>query len=115
MASVDSVDKTQVPPSIPLSRTRGAAVSPATERVIGRVFTYALLLLGAIIMFFPLFWMFTASFKPQWQIFTQPPIWIPSEWIEVQAGNTPEGLPTWYANNPNGQRQQAIKIGTRRY
>jgi multiple sugar transport system permease protein len=118
MASVDRVDKTQVPSSLPLSRARGAAVSPATGRVIGRVFTYALLLLGAIIMFFPLFWMFTASFKPQWQIFTQPPIWIPSEWIEVQAGNTPEGLPTWYATSigsANGQPQLVIKIGTRRY
>ncbi len=115
MARVDSVDKAQTPPSIPLSRPRGLTVSQSSGRIIGRVFTYTLLLIGAIIMFFPLFWMFTASFKPQWQIFTQPPIWIPSEWIEVRAGNTPEGLPTWYANSPDGQRQEVIKIGTRRY
>ncbi len=115
MASVDSVDKAQVPPSIPLSKPRGMEVSQATGRRIGKVFTYTLLVAGATIMFFPLFWMFIASFKPQWQIFTQPPIWIPSEWIEVQAGNTPEGIPTWYATDSSGKQQHVIKVGTRRY
>ena len=53
----------------------------------------ALLFIGALVMLFPILWMFTASLKPEWQILAQPPIWIPSRWIHVQAGNTaPDGV-----------------------
>src|SRR5258706_7923570 len=115
MARVDPLGNTEVPRSIGLPRPRQLRMGQTVRARIGRVLTYTLLLIGAIIMFFPMFWMFTASFKPQWQIFTSPPIWIPSEWITVQAGNTTEEIPTWYATDSSGQRRDVIKVGTRRY
>jgi len=90
-----------------LSRSRG--------RLIGSIFTYTLLILGGIVMIFPLFWMFTASFKPEWQILAQPPIWIPSEWIQARGGSTPYEFPIWIATDSTGQPQEVIKIGVRRF
>jgi ABC-type glycerol-3-phosphate transport system permease component len=66
-------------------------------------------------MIFPLVWMFTSSFKPEWQILAQPPIWIPSEWVHAQAGTTTQEFPLWNAPDPNGQTQQVIKVGVRRF
>src|SRR5262249_4787805 len=115
MAHVDRVGKTSASPGVRLSSAREFEMSQSTGRSIGHLLTYAVLIAGALVMIFPLFWMFTSSFKPSWQIFTQPPIWIPSEWIEVRAGNTAQSIPTWYASPAGGQRQEVIKIGTRRY
>jgi ABC-type glycerol-3-phosphate transport system permease component len=77
--------------------------------------TYILLVFGAFMMAFPLIWMFLASFKPEWQILTNPPIWIPSEWIHVQAGDTTKEIALWKVQNPAGDEQRVFTIGTRRY
>ncbi len=101
--------------SATVSEARGLSLSRSTGRRIGSIITYTLLFLGAVVMIFPLFWMFTSSFKPEWQILTQPPIWIPSEWIHAQAGNTTQEFPLWTAPDPDGQRQEVIKVGVRRF
>lgn len=109
-----TVDKAQPALQQPV-RLRGLSISKSTGRRIGRFVTYSMLTLGAVVMLFPIFWMFTASFKPPWQIFTQPPIWIPSEWINVQAGNTTHELPLWWARVSDTDEIEVIKVGTRRY
>lgn len=87
---------------------------PAT-RAMGRALIYLVLFAGGVVMIFPLFWMFTSSFKPEWQILAQPPIWIPSKWIHAQAGETTQEFPLWWATDPGGQQEQVIKVGVRRF
>ncbi len=99
--------------SIP--RLRSLRLSKSTSRHIRLTFTYILLVIGAITMAFPLVWMFLASFKPEWQILTNPPIWIPSEWITAQAGDTTKQIVLWKVNNPEGKEERVLTIGTRRY
>ncbi len=96
-------------------RPRGPRLSKSAGRRLRLTITYLLLIAGSITMVFPLLWMFLASFKPEWQILTNPPIWIPSEWIQAHAGDTIKELPLWYANNPEGKRERVFDIGTRRY
>jgi ABC-type glycerol-3-phosphate transport system permease component len=76
--------------------------------------SYLFLLLGAGFMLFPMLWMFSASLKPPWQIFTQPPIWIPQHWETVSAGNTNRPL-LLYRVEHEGEVQNVIRIGARRY
>ena len=85
------------------------------SRSMGRAFTYLILFVGGMVMIFPLFWMFTSSFKPEWQILAQPPIWIPSKWIHAQAGDTAQEFPLWRAVNPAGEEEEVIKAGVRRF
>lgn len=94
---------------------RRIQVSQSTGRMIGSIFTYTLLTLGGLVMIFPLFWMFAASFKPEWQILIQPPIWVPSEWIQATGGTTPYEFPVWKALDNNGQQQEVIRVGVRRF
>lgn len=76
--------------------------------------SYIFLFLGACFMVFPLLWMLSASFKPEWQIFTRPPIWIPQEWIQVQAGSENTGINT-YTVERSGEKTEVIRLGRRRY
>lgn len=97
------------------ARPRGLRLSKSTGRRVRLTITYVLLVLGAITMAFPLVWMLLASFKPEWQILTNPPIWIPSEWIHAQAGDTTKEIPLWYVDDAEGERVRVFDIGTRRY
>ncbi len=76
--------------------------------------SYFFLFVGACFMLFPLLWMLSASFKPEWQIFTRPPIWIPQEWVQVQAGSENTGINT-YSVERNGEDTEVIRLGRRRY
>jgi ABC-type glycerol-3-phosphate transport system permease component len=98
-----------------IPRLPSLRLSKSTGRRIRLTITYILLVIGAITMAFPLVWMFLASFKPEWQILTNPPIWIPSEWIRVQAGETTKEIVLWKVDNPAGQETRVFTIGTRRY
>ncbi|HZW03802.1 MAG TPA: carbohydrate ABC transporter permease [Anaerolineaceae bacterium] len=42
------------------------------------IFDYLLLLIGALIMVFPFYWMFLSAFKTPAEVNTTPPTWIPS-------------------------------------
>ncbi len=97
------------------SRPRGLRLSKSTGRIIRLGITYFLLTLGAVIMVFPMLWMLTASFKPEWQILTNPPIWIPSKWIHAPVGDTTKEVPLWYARDEEGNKLRVIEIGLRRY
>ncbi len=65
-------------------------------------------------MLFPMLWMLSASLKPPWQIFTDPPIWIPQEWETVRAGSTNREL-LLYRVEQDGVQENVIQIGSRRY
>jgi ABC-type glycerol-3-phosphate transport system permease component len=101
------------PASLPVKGSR--TLSRSTGQRIGKIITYLLLASGAVVMLFPLFWMFTSSFKPEWQILVQPPIWVPSDWIHVQAGVTTQEIPIWSAVDGSGAQQEVIRVGVRRF
>lgn len=44
------------------------------------VLTYALLILGAVVMLIPLLWLLSSSLKDSGRIFVFPPQWIPDPW-----------------------------------
>lgn len=98
-----------------LGRLPGLRMSKSTARRVRLTITYILLTVGAITMAFPLVWMFLASFKPEWQILTNPPIWIPSKWIHVNAGDSTKEIALWEVKNPEGVKERVFTIGTRRY
>lgn len=76
--------------------------------------SYSVLSLGAAFMLFPMLWMLSASLKPAWQIFTDPPIWIPHHWETIRVGNTNRELNLWQVE-VDGQNEKVIQIGLRRY
>lgn len=58
-----------------------------------RVLLYAVLVAGALVMFFPFFWMVLTSFKTLQEINISPPTILPAEWHPenyVEAWNKPE-------------------------
>ena len=48
------------------------------KRRISRFFVYFFLIIGAVIMLFPFFWMFSSAFKTTQEINRFPPQWLPS-------------------------------------
>jgi cellobiose transport system permease protein len=47
------------------------------RRAVARGFLYVGLTLLALLFVFPFYWLFVSAFKPQAQIFTVPPLWVP--------------------------------------
>src|SRR5712691_41882 len=84
------------------------------QRALRLILSYGVLILGSMLMLFPLLWMISASLKPPWQIFSNPIIWIPQKWEDAQAGNTNQTVNLWTVQR-NGQEQKVIAVGTRRY
>jgi ABC-type glycerol-3-phosphate transport system permease component len=97
-----------------MTRWQDYRTSKAWQRNLRYLVSYAILMLGAAFMLFPMLWMISSSFKPSWQIFTQPPIWIPQHWEEVRAGNTNKMMSLWQVD-VNGESQKVIQMGLRRY
>ncbi|MBI5670087.1 MAG: ABC transporter permease subunit [Chloroflexi bacterium] len=88
--------------------------SKTWQRSLRHAASYIVLALGAAFMLFPMLWMISASLKPAWQIFTDPPIWIPMHWEAVRAGNTNRMINLWTVE-VDGQSKKVIEIGVRRY
>lgn len=111
-----AIDRTSPaqPSQLDAYRLRPSRFGKTGLRRIRRLINYIFLMLGACFMLFPLLWMLSASLKPEWQIFTRPPIWIPQEWIQVQAGNENTGINT-YTVERNGENTAVIRLGRRRY
>ena len=67
---------------------------------LGRVFIYALVLVGAFLYAMPFVWMLSTSVKPAYQVYLVPPVWIPEtfQWSNywVPWGNLP--FVTFYTN-----------------
>ncbi|MCA9905446.1 MAG: hypothetical protein KC547_16435, partial [Anaerolineae bacterium] len=103
-------------PSAAQSMTRWERLrtSKGWQRNLRHAGSYALLLAGSAFMLFPMLWIISASFKPGWQIFTQPPIWIPQHWEEVRAGSTNRMISLWQVE-VDGEPQKVIELGVRRY
>lgn len=76
--------------------------------------SYVFLLIGASFMLFPLLWMLSASLKPSWQIFTDPPIWVPQHWESVTGGDTNREFQRYRVRH-NGAEEIVMEIGARRY
>lgn len=97
-----------------LTRWQLLRTSRRWQRSLRLTASYIVLLIGAMFMLFPMLWMISASFKPGWQIFTQPPIWIPQHWEEVRAGSTNRMFPLWRVP-VDGQMETVMELGVRRY
>lgn len=110
------MDTTRQRAATPTLTTRWQTVraSRVWQRASRHALSYLVLGLGAAFMLFPMLWMLSASFKPAWQIFTDPPIWIPHHWETVRAGNTNRELNLWQVE-VDGQSEKVIQLGVRRY
>lgn len=111
-----AVEQTTPAPPSPLEayRLQPSRFGQAGLKRIRMAISYFFLFIGACFMLFPLLWMLSASFKPEWQIFTRPPIWIPQKWVQVQAGSENTGINT-YSVERNGEDTEVIRLGRRRY
>ncbi len=49
--------------------------------------SHGVVILAALFVILPFFWMITASFKSEWEAFQIPPTWIPNEWMWVNYHN----------------------------
>lgn len=47
------------------------------KKLIGKIFTNLVLLVGSIVMIFPFYWMFLSAFKSPAEVNSTPPTWIP--------------------------------------
>jgi multiple sugar transport system permease protein len=54
-------------------------LSYSTKKSTKKIITYAVLLLVAVIILFPFFWMISTAFKPNTDIIKRPPIFLPSK------------------------------------
>ena len=52
-----------------------------TRRIIARVFLYAALIVGAVVMVFPFYWMIASSFKTAAEMNVFPPRMAPNNWL----------------------------------
>ena len=49
--------------------------------ILRSIFSHGIVILGGLFIIFPFYWMVMASFKTEWEAFTIPPTWIPTEWM----------------------------------
>jgi len=50
------------------------------QRVVGEGLAYLFLIVSAIVMLLPLFWMIVGGFKSEWEVTAVPAVWLPSVW-----------------------------------
>lgn len=96
------------------ARWENVRTSTRWQRGLRHAFSYIVLAFGAAFMLFPMLWMISASLKPGWQIFTDPPIWIPQHWETVRVGNTNRQINLWRVD-VEGETHTVMQIGVRRY
>jgi multiple sugar transport system permease protein len=79
------------------------APAPRATRppTIGRIATYAVLVLGAFLMLFPLFWMLSTSLKLLPDTRAYPPIWwpVPSHWQNYPEALTFQPFARYFGNS----------------
>jgi multiple sugar transport system permease protein len=108
---------TEVSQKLPTSTIPTLRTSPISlkwQRTIRHTLSYIVLIIGAMMMLFPMLWMLSASFKPSWQIFSTPIVWIPQRWESANMGSTSQTINFW-TTMLDGQPQKVVQIGTRRY
>ena len=52
-----------------------------------KVFSIVVLMILALLFLFPLFWIITGAFKPAVDIYSQEPVWWPSQWVTTNFQN----------------------------
>jgi len=71
--------------SAPVTKTASQAprweMGVSQRRLVGAFATYFMLVIGAVILMIPFFWMLSTSLKTLDEVNTWPITWIPSEWI----------------------------------
>ncbi|HEX7003791.1 MAG TPA: carbohydrate ABC transporter permease [Trueperaceae bacterium] len=86
-------------PTLRSSRSAAASGSRTRTPRVGTILSYALLLLGSVIMFFPFLWMILSSFKELREIFQLtlfPTSWSLDNYREVLTGTE---FPRWFLNS----------------
>jgi len=72
--------------SVRVPKTYQSSLTTRTSRILGRLASHAVLLVGSMIFAIPFIWMLSTSLKSDRQIFAWPPVWIPNP---VVWGNYP--------------------------
>ncbi len=54
------------------------------KTTLGKVLLYTLLIVGAVFMVFPFYWMITSSLKTRMEVSKFPPVFTPSSWINFE-------------------------------
>jgi multiple sugar transport system permease protein len=95
-------------PSFKVSKPTGGAVtrpsktSYLTRKILSLTISHLLLLIGSIIMLFPLYWMLSTALKPYAETIITPPKWIPSslQWHNfVDAWHAQRYFPRYFFNS----------------
>jgi multiple sugar transport system permease protein len=88
---------TQAQPTAPPS------VGPNTQKIVGRILIYVVLIAIAIVILLPLLWMVSTSFKPKSQWFSAQIYWIPKTftWANYERlfTNTSTPIARWFINS----------------
>lgn len=59
---------------------RSARTGLRWQRIVGETLAYLFLIVAAVIMLLPLFWMIVGGFKTEWEVTAVPAVWLPSQW-----------------------------------
>jgi multiple sugar transport system permease protein len=74
-----------------------------TRKLVGRIITYAIMVLLALIFMLPLLWMLTTSLRPKSQLFSAQIHWIPQTWslesYQKILDNPAVPIARWFANS----------------
>src|SRR5690348_12111751 len=88
------------------TEVRGRATTATrtdTGKLVGRIVTYALMILLALIFMLPMLWMLSTSLRPKSQLFTQQIHWIPQTWslesYQKLFNNTAVPIGRWFTNS----------------
>ena len=68
---------------------------------------HLILLIGAVIFILPFMWLVTTSFKDEDQIFKYPPVWIPTQQVQMKIGGKSYGLSTLTIN---GRQEKVVEL-----
>lgn len=76
-------------------------LTPRANKRFKLIATYVVLILGAVLMLFPIFWMITTAFKTDNEIFAQPLRWLPSalRWENFTTPFTEKPFARWFLNS----------------
>lgn len=85
------------------------------SRRASKVFSYILLTVASLVMVMPLLFIVNGSLQPEWQINANPVVWLPQQWLTVEAGNTNRYLYKYWLKNADGRKIEVIQVGVRSY
>jgi alpha-1,4-digalacturonate transport system permease protein len=75
------------------------------------VITYLFLILGTVVMFFPVVWLVMSSFKPITTLYQTPPTFFPYHPVTIQVPGYPEPLPLVDVRQEDGSVKRMARVG----